>query len=172
MTLHETAHPAHARGSTPPDLRDHGEILTGRRPVAGGVIGAIGDTPLIELAASAPLAHERVSSARRSSPTPGQREGPHRGIRAAEESGQLRPGALIVDITSETPGPWPRSRGGGYRTKFYLGDNTSPDKRLLLEAIGAEIVPVPNSLFLDPEALTSCSSARRRRTPGRSSSIS
>lgn len=75
-------------------------------------------------------------------------------IRDAEERGALRRGDTIVDVTSGNTGialaALAASRG--YRTKFYLGDNTSPDKRRILEALGAELVPIDNSIFLDPDA--------------------
>lgn len=173
MTLHETAHPAHAPGiDSTWTFETTARSLTGRRPVAGGVIDAIGDTPLIELSrfGAARGARARIlGKAEFSNPLGSVKDRIAWGIiRAAEESGQLRPGALIVDITSGNTGIALAAiaAGRGYRTKFYLGDNTSPDKRLLLEAIGAEIVPVPNSLFLDPEALDLLFLRAQEENPG------
>lgn len=76
-------------------------------------------------------------------------------IRDAEQRGLLRPGTLIVDITSGNTGITLAALAAsrGYPTKFYVGDNISPDKKRFLRVLGAEIVDVPNSTFLDPEGL-------------------
>src|SRR5699024_209631 len=178
MTLHETAHPAHAPGiDSTWTFETTARSLTGRRPVAGGVIDAIGDTPLIELSrfGAARGARARIlGKAAFSNPLGRVKDRIAWGIiRAAEESVMLRVGALrrcargsmlvpedsemlllvamMACVTRENTGIASPAiaAGRGYRTKFHLRDNTSPDNRLLLEPIGAEIVPVPNSLFLD-----------------------
>jgi len=76
-------------------------------------------------------------------------------IRSAESEGLLEPGGLIVDITSGNTGIALAAVAArrGYRTKFYLSDNISPDKITLLSAYGAEVVKVPNGNFADPAFL-------------------
>ncbi|WP_312801382.1 PLP-dependent cysteine synthase family protein [Corynebacterium variabile] len=76
-------------------------------------------------------------------------------IRQGEESGALKPGSLIVDVTGGNTGVALAgiAAARGYRTKFYQGDTTSPTKRRILEALGSEIIPTDNSIFLDPEGL-------------------
>ena len=76
-------------------------------------------------------------------------------IHDAEQRGLLGPGGSIVDLTSGNTGialaALAASRG--YESFFYAGDNISPDKLALLQAFGATIITVPNSFFLDPDAL-------------------
>ncbi|WP_312808850.1 PLP-dependent cysteine synthase family protein [Corynebacterium variabile] len=126
-------------------------------PVAADITGLIGNTPLIDLTAYAtarggrarvlgkveafnPLfsVKDRIAAAL---------------IRQGEESGALKPGSLIVDVTGGNTGVALAgiAAARGYRTKFYQGDTTSPTKRRILEALGSEIIPTDNSIFLDPE---------------------
>lgn len=86
----------------------------------------------------------------------------------AERSGALQPGQLIVDITSGNTGIALAAIAAarGYRAKFYLGDNTSPDKEKIIRAFGAEVVSVPNSLFLDPEAIAQLFERVETENPG------
>lgn len=128
-------------------------------PIAADITDLIGNTPLIDLTAFTtarggrarvlgkfeafnPLfsVKDRIAAAL---------------IRQGEESGELKPGSLIVDITSGNTGVALAgiAAARGYRTKFYLGDTTSPTKRRILEALGSEIIPVDNSIFIDPEGL-------------------
>ncbi|KYH45660.1 PLP-dependent cysteine synthase family protein [Branchiibius sp. NY16-3462-2] len=76
-------------------------------------------------------------------------------IRDAEERGELQPGGRIVDLTSGNTGialaAIAASRG--YGSTFYAGDNISADKVALLRAFGADVIAVPNTFFLDPDAL-------------------
>jgi cysteine synthase A len=142
------------------------------RPIAAGVIDLIGGTPLVELsrfAVSRGAGARILGKAEFLNPLGSVKDRIAWGIiRDAEESGRLHPGDLIVDITSGNTGIALAAiaAGRGYRTKFYLGDNTSPDKRTLLEALGAELVAVPNSLFLDPEALDILFARAQEENPG------
>ncbi|UVY83565.1 cysteine synthase family protein [Brachybacterium sp. NBEC-018] len=160
MTLHDTAPLAGAAGTD------------AARPIASGIIDLIGGTPLIELSrfAAARGARARIlGKAEFQNPLGSVKDRIAWGIiRSAEEEGRLHPGDLIVDITSGNTGIALAAiaAGRGYRTKFYLGDNISPDKHLLLEAIGAELVTVPNSLFLDPEALDILFARAQEENPG------
>ncbi|WP_375476467.1 PLP-dependent cysteine synthase family protein [uncultured Jatrophihabitans sp.] len=76
-------------------------------------------------------------------------------IRDAEERGALAPGGTIVDLTSGNTGIALAAIAAarGYESIFYAGDNISPDKVALLRAFGSTIVEVPNTFFLDPDAL-------------------
>lgn len=86
----------------------------------------------------------------------------------AERKGELKPGQLIVDITSGNTGIALAAIAAarGYRAKFYLGDNTSPDKERIIRAFGADVVSVPNSLFLDPSALEQLFARAESENPG------
>jgi cysteine synthase len=88
-------------------------------------------------------------------------------IKEAEEAGRIRPGDLLVDVTSGNTGIGIAAVAAsrGYRTKFYLSDNISLDKVKLLRLYGAEIVTVNNEFFLDPEALEKISTRVREENP-------
>jgi cysteine synthase len=62
-------------------------------------------------------------------------------IREAEAAGALKPGDLIVDVTSGNTGIGLAAVAAsrGYRAKFYVSDNISPDKTKLLRLFGAEV---------------------------------
>ncbi|CDX51026.1 cysteine synthase A, O-acetylserine sulfhydrolase A subunit [Mesorhizobium plurifarium] len=89
-------------------------------------------------------------------------------LRDAEENGKIKPGGLIVDVTSGNTGIGLAAVAAarGYRAKFYLSDNISPDKVKILRLYGAEVVTVENAFFLDPEALDKISNRVRDENPG------
>src|ERR1700712_1615465 len=88
-------------------------------------------------------------------------------IKEAEDAGRIKPGDLLVDVTSGNTGIGIAAVAAsrGYRTKFYLSDNISLDKVKLLRLYGAEIVTVKNEFFLDPEALEKISARVREENP-------
>jgi cysteine synthase A len=88
-------------------------------------------------------------------------------VKEAEAAGKIRPGDLLVDVTSGNTGIGLAAVAAsrGYRTKFYLSDNISLDKVKLLRLYGAEIVTVKNEFFLDPEALEKISARVREENP-------
>jgi cysteine synthase A len=88
-------------------------------------------------------------------------------VKEAEEAGKIRPGDLLVDVTSGNTGIGLAAVAAsrGYRTKFYLSDNISLDKVKLLRLYGAEIVTVKNEFFLDPEALEKISARVGEENP-------
>jgi cysteine synthase A len=88
-------------------------------------------------------------------------------IRDGEQRGLLYPGATVVDVTSGNTGIGLAAVAAarGYRTKIYASDNISPDKFRLLEYYGAEVVKVPNSFFLAPDALEQISARVRAENP-------
>ncbi|ALJ19149.1 PLP-dependent cysteine synthase family protein [Microbacterium sp. No. 7] len=142
------------------------------RAVARDITDVIGGTPLIELgnySRSRGLGARLLGKAEFVNPVGSVKDRIAWAIvRDAEEQGLLSRGDLIVDVTSGNTGialaAIAASRG--YRTKFYLGDNTSPDKRRILEALGAELVTIPNSLFLDPDALVTLFEQVEAENPG------
>lgn len=66
-------------------------------------------------------------------------------IDAAERSGQLKPGGVIVEPTSGNTGVGLAlvAQQRGYRTIFTLPDKVSESKRAVLRAYGAEIIVTP-----------------------------
>lgn len=89
-------------------------------------------------------------------------------LKDAEETGKLLPGDLIVDVTSGNTGIGLAAVAAsrGYRAKFYASDNISPDKVKILHLFGAEVVPVENAFFLDPEALEKITQRVQEENPG------
>jgi cysteine synthase B len=63
-------------------------------------------------------------------------------IAEGEASGKLRPGLTIVDATSGNTGIAYAMVGAssGYRVKLFLPENASPERKLILQAFGAELV--------------------------------
>jgi cysteine synthase B len=63
-------------------------------------------------------------------------------IAEGEASGKLRPGLTIVDATSGNTGIAYAMVGAarGYKTKLFLPENASPERKLILRAFGAELV--------------------------------
>lgn len=72
----------------------------------------------------------------------------------AEANGRLRPGSLIVDLTSGNTGIALAAlgRARGYRSKFYARDCISREKITLLRRLGADVVSIPNAEFVGPKA--------------------
>ncbi len=66
----------------------------------------------------------------------------YRMIRAAEVSGQLAPGKIILDATSGNTGIAYAMIAArrGYRCKLLIPANASPERKKLLKAYGAEVV--------------------------------
>ncbi|MER9934214.1 cysteine synthase family protein [Mesorhizobium sp. M0088] len=89
-------------------------------------------------------------------------------VKDAEDAGKLRPGDLIVDVTSGNTGIGLAAVAAsrGYRAKFYLSDNISPDKVKILRLYCAEIVTVENQFFLDPQALEKITQRVKDENPG------
>ena len=69
-------------------------------------------------------------------------------IEAAEASGELRPGATIVEPTSGNTGVGLAliAQRRGYRCVFVCPDKVSEDKRNVLRAYGAEVVVCPTAV--------------------------
>ncbi|MGI9598950.1 MAG: PLP-dependent cysteine synthase family protein [Acidimicrobiales bacterium] len=66
-------------------------------------------------------------------------------VEAAEADGSLRPGAVVIEPSSGNTGIALAliCRMRGYHLKVVLPDNVTPERRELLEAYGAEIIPSP-----------------------------
>jgi cysteine synthase len=88
-------------------------------------------------------------------------------IREAEAAGKLKPGALIVDVTSGNTGIGLAAVAAsrGYSAKFYVSDNISKEKVKLLRLFGAEVVTVKNEFFTDPEALEKITARIKQENP-------
>ena len=120
-----------------------------RRPVATSVLDLIGETPMVDLSALSPHPDVRII---------GKLEGQNPAgsvkdriakamILAAEADGSLRPGQRIIEPSSGNTGIALAmiARVRGYPITIVLPENVSIERRQLLEAFGAEIIPTPGA---------------------------
>jgi cystathionine beta-synthase len=90
-------------------------------------------------------------------------------VEAAEQSGELRPGGVIVEPTSGNTGVGLAlvAQQKGYRCIFVCPDKVSADKQNVLKAYGAEVVVCPTAVDPeDPRSYYSVSDRLVRETPG------
>ncbi len=89
-------------------------------------------------------------------------------LEAAEKSGQLKPGGVIVEPTSGNTGVGLAQAAAlkGYRCIFVMPDKMSLEKINLLRAYGAEVVVTPTNVEKDsPESYYSVSDRLAREIP-------
>jgi cysteine synthase B len=111
------------------------------------LLSAIGNTPLIELHNVSPNSGVRIF---------GKLEGCNPGgsvkdrpayymIKRAEESGALTPDKIILEPTSGNTGIALAMIGAakGYRVKLFMPECVSSERRLILEALGADVLLTP-----------------------------
>lgn len=119
-----------------------------------GVAHFIGNTPLIRLNRLSELTGcEILGKAEFMNPGGSVKDRAALGIiEAAEASGELKPGATIIEGTAGNTGIGLTVVGQarGYRTVIVIPDNQSPAKVDLLRALGAEVITVPQKPFKDP----------------------
>ncbi|WP_052852451.1 cystathionine beta-synthase [Streptomyces avicenniae] len=90
-------------------------------------------------------------------------------IEAAEESGELRPGGVIVEPTSGNTGVGLAivAQRKGYRCIFVCPDKVSTDKINVMRAYGAEVVVCPTAVDPEhPDSYYNVSDRLVRETPG------
>ncbi len=90
-------------------------------------------------------------------------------VRAAEESGQLRPGGTIVEPTSGNTGVGLAivAAEKGYKCVFVCPDKVAPDKISVLRAYGAEVVVCPTTVSPEsPDSYYSVSDRLAAEIPG------
>lgn len=130
--------PEDRRPSTAVDSATHG--------IEPGVLGAIGNTPLVELTRVVPTGSARVvAKLELANPTGSMKDRVARAmIAAAEGDGRLTPGTVVVEYTAGTTGISLAlvCAAKGYPLKIVFSDAFSPEKRRTMEAFGAEIVEV------------------------------
>jgi cysteine synthase len=119
-----------------------------------GVAHFIGNTPLIRLNRLSELTgSEILGKAEFMNPGGSVKDRTALGIiEAAELTGQLKPGATIIEGTAGNTGIGLTVVGQarGYRTVIVIPDNQSPEKIHLLRALGAEVLVVPEKPYKDP----------------------
>jgi cysteine synthase A len=119
-----------------------------------GIDGHVGGTPLIRLRRLSELTGcEILGKAEFMNPGGSVKDRAALGmITAAEATGQLRPGGVIVEGTAGNTGIGLTVLGSakGYRAVIVIPETQSPEKISLLRALGAEVVTVPEKPYRDP----------------------
>ncbi|KAH8194849.1 hypothetical protein TruAng_010982 [Truncatella angustata] len=123
--------------------------------VAKGLVGAIGNTPLIRLnKISEQTQCEVLGKAEFMNPGGSIKDrAALYVVLDAEERGQLRPGGTVVEGTAGNTGIGLAHvcRSKGYRLVIYMPNTQSQGKIDLLRLLGAEVYPVPAVAFDNPD---------------------
>ncbi|MEI6985870.1 MAG: cysteine synthase A [Rhodospirillaceae bacterium] len=122
--------------------------------VCKGLVGAIGNTPLIRLAGpSAETGCEILGKAEFLNPGGSIKDRAALAIiEDAERNGTLRPGGVIVEGTAGNTGIGLALVGNarGYRTVIVMPETQSQEKKDMLRLVGAELILVPAVAYSDP----------------------
>jgi cysteine synthase A len=122
--------------------------------VFNGIVEAIGLTPLIKLrGVSEETGCTILGKAEFMNPGGSVKDRAARAIvLAAEKSGELRPGGIVVEGTAGNTGIGLAHvcNSRGYRCVIVMPDNQSPEKFRLLEMLGAEVHKVPVVPYSNP----------------------
>src|SRR5712692_515317 len=135
------------------------------------ILDAVGNTPLVRLSRLAADTRTPVV-AKVESLNPGGSVKDRIGlamIEAAEQAGQLRPGATIVEPTSGNTGTGLAIAAAlkGYRLVCVMPDKMSSEKITLLRAYGAEVVVCPTAVPREsPQSYYSVADRLAREIPG------
>ena len=116
--------------------------------VAANVLGAIGNTPLVQLRKVVPPGSARVVvKLEGANPTGNMKDRMAKAaIEAAEADGRLRPGSTVVEYTGGSTGASLAlvCAAKGYPLKIVTSDAFSEEKTRTTSALGAEITLVPS----------------------------
>ncbi len=122
--------------------------------IRDGFVAAVGNTPLIRLAKlSAETGCEILGKAEFLNPGGSVKDRAALYIiRAAEKSGELKPGGTVVEGTAGNTGIGLAHicAARGYRCVIVIPDNQSEEKMELLRILGADVRPVPPKPYTDP----------------------
>ncbi len=123
-------------------------------PALPSVLDAIGNTPLIRLKGASELTGCTILG-KAEFLNPGQSVKDRAAlsiIRAAEKSGALKPGGVIVEGTAGNTGIGLAlvARALGYRTVIVIPETQSEEKKDALRLLGAELVEVPAVPYRNP----------------------
>ncbi|MBM7325798.1 PLP-dependent cysteine synthase family protein [Brucella sp. RRSP16] len=127
--------------------------------IYNGISELVGDTPLVSfsrLQKSNEISARLLAKIEYLNPAGSIKDRTALGIiRDAERAGKIKPGDLLVDLTSGNTGIGIAAiaTAKGYRAKFYLRDTISEDKINILRQFGSEIVLIDNDELLEPGAL-------------------
>jgi cysteine synthase len=120
-----------------------------------GIVGAIGNTPLIALKrASAETQCTILGKAEFMNPGQSVKDRPARQIILdAEQRGEIKPGGLVVESTAGNTGIGLAlvANARGYRTLIVIPKTQSQEKKDMLRLCGAELVEVPAVPYSNPD---------------------
>ena len=138
--------------------------------ITDGFSAAVGHTPLIRLRALSELTGcEILGKAEFLNPGGSVKDRAALGIlRAAERSGELRPGGTVVEGTAGNTGIGLAHlcNALGYRALIVIPDTQSAEKIGLLRSLGAEVRTVPAVPYADPNNYVRLSGRIAAETPG------
>ena len=124
------------------------------RAVRGGLVGAIGNTPLIRLhALSEATGCEILGKAEFLNPGGSVKDRAGLAIiEDAEARGLLKPGGTVVEGTAGNTGIGLTlvANAKGYKTIIVIPDTQAKEKMELLRTMGAEVRPVPAAPYSEP----------------------
>src|SRR6202158_3826671 len=119
-----------------------------------GIVGAIGNTPLITLKrASEATGCIILGKAEFMNPGQSVKDRPAlQIILEAERRGEIKPGGLVVESTAGNTGIGLAlvANARGYRTLIVIPETQSQEKKDMLRLAGAELVEVPAVPYSDP----------------------
>lgn len=111
------------------------------------ILDLIGDTPIVDVSQLSPKPAVRIlAKLEGQNPAGSVKDRIALGmVEAAEAEGLLRPGSIVIEPSSGNTGIALAmiSRIKGYHLKIVLPENVTVERRQLLEAYGAEIIPSP-----------------------------
>ena len=125
-----------------------------KMPIRDGFVEAIGNTPLVRLRkASEETGCTILGKAEFMNPGGSVKDRAALGIvQAAEASGQLKPGATIVEGTAGNTGIGIAhvAAARGYKATIVMPETQSQEKKDALRQLGAELILVPAVPYRDP----------------------
>ena len=121
-------------------------LAAGLSAVKNGALDAIGNTPLVDVSVLSPDPKIQIYGKLESvNPTGSVKDRAARSlIEDAEQKGLLKPGDTILEPTSGNTGLGLAMIGRmrGYKVKVVMPASVPPERVNLLEAFGAEVIPV------------------------------
>src|SRR4249920_3908998 len=122
--------------------------------ISQGIVGAIGNTPLIALKrASEATGCTILGKAEFMNPGQSVKDRAARQmILEAEKRGEIKPGGLVVEGTAGNTGIGLAlvANARGYRTLIVIPETQSQEKKDMLRLCGAELLEVPAAPFSNP----------------------
>ena len=122
--------------------------------VYSSITDLIGNTPIIDVSQFSPTPGVRILAKLESQNPAGSVKDriALAMITAAEESGELVPGRTIIEPSSGNTGIALAMicRTRGYHLKIVLPESATEERRPVLAAYGADVVPSPGALVLSP----------------------